>query len=239
MIDRTARERLARVLRSYMNEEITAFQFDEQLGEFRRSSPDKTVKSIARDLWVCYDDLKDHKVVASKQTWDYFNRALLLLSSKAEVEKVRSGVQWHFSQIFAGVCLVLALSLSFRIGWKINLLEVTCPFGLVSMVIGWFNQRRRKQRSDLTLYPFPTFGTLSIVRRTAVDFAKTAYPKGLTRSRIRHPIMNGMLWVPTVISWLVLSPIALFVQMLPKAAWGTRLELPTSEAAVRPADQLG
>jgi hypothetical protein len=121
-----------------MNEEITAFQFDEQLDEFRCSSSDKTVKSIARDLWGCYDDLKDHKVVASKQTWDYFNRSLLLLSSKAEVEKVRSGVQWHFSQIFAGGCLVLAIFLSFRIGWKISLMEVTCPFGLVSMAIGWF-----------------------------------------------------------------------------------------------------
>ena len=239
MIDRTARERLAKVLRSYMNEEITAFQFDEQLDEFRCSSSDKTVKSIARDLWGCYDDLKDHKVVASKQTWDYFNRSLLLLSSKAEVEKVRSGVQWHFSQIFAGGCLVLAIFLSFRIGWKINLMEVTCPFGLVSMAIGWFNQRRRKQRSDLTLYPFPTFGTLSIVRRTAVDFAKRTYPKGLARRRIRHPIMNGMLWVPTLIVWLVFSPIALFIQMLPETAWATRLKVPTSEATVQPADQLG
>ena len=74
MVDRAAREQLASILRSYMSEEITGFQLDERLDSFRRFRNGKAVELIAADLWGCYDDLRDHKVVASKQTWDYFNR---------------------------------------------------------------------------------------------------------------------------------------------------------------------
>jgi hypothetical protein len=65
MVDRGAREQLASILRSYMNEEITAFELDERLDSFRRFPNDETVELIAADLWGC-DDLKDHKVVATK-----------------------------------------------------------------------------------------------------------------------------------------------------------------------------
>jgi hypothetical protein len=87
MVDREAREQLASILRSYMKEEVTAFQLDERLDSFRRFPNDETVELIAADLWGCYDDLKDHKVVATKETWNYFNRVLVLLSSDAELER--------------------------------------------------------------------------------------------------------------------------------------------------------
>jgi hypothetical protein len=222
-----------------MNEEITAFQFDELLGKFRCSSSDKTVEFIAHDLWQCYDDCKDHQVVASKQTWDYFNRILLLLLSEAEVEQVRNGVQWHFSQIFAGACFLVAVFLSARIGWKSNLLEVTGPFGLVSMAIAWFNQRRWNKGAAPVLHPFPSFSTLSIVRRRAAGFSKKVRPKALDRRRIRPPIMNWILWAQRVTFWLIFSPIVLFIQALPKVARETRLKLPDSGAAIQPVDQLG
>jgi len=222
MIDRAARERLTSVLRSYMNEEISAFEVDKLLGDLRRSSPDKTVKSTARDLWGCYDDLKDHNVVASKQEWDYFNRVLLLLSPEAELENVRR-VRWHVSQIFAGAGFLLAVFLCSRIGWNGNLLKVTCSFALASMAIRGFNQQRRKKSSELPLYPFSSFHTLSMVRRKAVGFSKNAYPKALAYRRIRDPIAEWILLVPSVVLWLIFSPIVLFIQTLPEPAWETRI----------------
>ncbi len=192
MVDKIAREQLASTLRSYMNEEITAFQFDELLGKFRSSPSDGTVRIIARDLWGCYDDIKDHKVVASKQAWDWFNRILLLLSSDAEIDMVRNGLEWHRIQVFSSICFVLSVLLVVRIGWRVNLFEVTCPFGLLSMVIEWFNQKRAHRKYDTTMYPFPSFGALSSIRRRAFTFVKSPYPAGLIRRKIRHPILSNI-----------------------------------------------
>ena len=74
MIDRIARNRVAAVIRSYMNEEITAFELHGALDEIRVQTKDRTVEKVFYCLWSHYDDLKDRKIVASKEVWDYFHR---------------------------------------------------------------------------------------------------------------------------------------------------------------------
>ncbi len=223
MVDRIARGRLTSALRSYMNEEITAFQFDEQLEAFRPFPTDKTVECIARDLWVCYDDLKDHKVVASKQTWDLFNRMLLLLASDAEIEQVCNGLRWRRRQIFAGVCCLLGVLLSARIGWS-NFLMVSIPFGIVSVAIWYFDQKRLHNSTEYALYPFSSFGALSLVRRSIRTFSKTALPKAVRRRKIRRPAESWMYWGLWGTLWLIFSPVVLFLQALPRRAWEMRLK---------------
>jgi hypothetical protein len=44
MIDRAARDQLASILRSYMSDEITAFQLEESLDSFRCFRKDETVE---------------------------------------------------------------------------------------------------------------------------------------------------------------------------------------------------
>ena len=46
-------------------------------------------------MWFHYDDLKNHKVHATKEEWDYFNRLLLLLASEAEADFVRVRSPWR------------------------------------------------------------------------------------------------------------------------------------------------
>ena len=229
MIDRAARVQLARILRSYMNEEITAFQLDERLDSFRRFPSDETVELIAADLWSCYDDLKDHKVVAAKQTWDYFNRVLLLLSSDAELERGRSEFRWHPGQILPGICLLLATALSVRVGWNLDLVEVFVPFGLVSMAISWMNRRHTVSNPAPETYPFPSFTSLSAVRRLTKPSSKMRWPTALARRSIRHPLINAIMWVPTIAFWLLLSPIVLLFQTLPEKRWNTFLKISNSE----------
>jgi len=72
------REGLRNCIREYLDEKITAFQFDEKLGAYR-TSQDETVSAVALEMWSYYDDLKDHNVVALKQEWDYWQRLLLVL----------------------------------------------------------------------------------------------------------------------------------------------------------------
>ena len=208
-----------------MNEDLTAFEFDDALEQFRPFPSDTVVESVARDLWFFYDDIKDHKVVASKQDWDYFNRVLLLLESNAEIEEVSDGLRWRSSQIVAGVCFLLVLFLSAWIGWP-RVLEVTVPFGIVSMCIWFLSRRKRREGTDESLYPFPSFGSLRAVRRSVLSFSKSAIPINASRRRIRNPIANWLLRVPFGAMWLVFSPIALLIQALPQKTWHTRLKTP-------------
>jgi hypothetical protein len=229
MIDRAAREQLASILRSYMNEEITAFQLDERLDSFRRFPNDETVELIAADLWGCYDDLKDHKVVATKETWNYFNRVLLLLSSDAELERERNEFRWHSGQILPGVCLLLAVGLSVSAGWNLDLVEIFVPFGLVSMAISWMNCRRSVGSPAPEIYPFPSFISLSAVRRRTGFSSKMPWKKALGSRKIRHPLIATMMWAPRIAAWLVLSPVILLFQSLPERTRNARLKLSGSE----------
>ena len=78
MIDRLSRNKIIDAIKKYMGEEISAFEFDDLLWEI--NTEDKTAQEIISLLWYYYDDCKDHKVVANKETWDLFNRLLLLLA---------------------------------------------------------------------------------------------------------------------------------------------------------------
>ena len=82
-------------IRDYMAERITAFELDDALDRLARGSQDRTLNFVRTLMWFHYDDLKNHKVHATKQEWDYFNRFLLLLESEAEADFVRVRSSWR------------------------------------------------------------------------------------------------------------------------------------------------
>ncbi|TWU30305.1 hypothetical protein [Bythopirellula polymerisocia] len=65
MIVREARNGLAALIRRYLNEQLTAFEFDDALDEFHESSDD-AVRFVADSVWYHYDDCDDHLVVLNK-----------------------------------------------------------------------------------------------------------------------------------------------------------------------------
>jgi hypothetical protein len=220
MVDRASRDQMIAVIRSYMDDQITAFQFDDTLGAIGGATEDETARAVVRDLWFYYDDCTDHNIVASKKVWDYFNRLLLLLASEAEIEVVRVWRNWPTGQLVAGISLACFCFLVARTGtrWGPDLFMLAMPFGVVSMVICWFNfQRRKKVTTTLkaALDPFPTLSSLLDVRRKTRDFEKMRYPRVIADRRIRGPVMERLPWILWGPLWLMFSPIVLFVQMLP------------------------
>jgi hypothetical protein len=95
MIDRKARSEMSNVIREYMAEEVSAFQLDDELDRIAQATLDGTVKFVNKLMWYHYDDCKDHKIVATKWEWDYFNRLLLLLESEAEADFVKVRSSWR------------------------------------------------------------------------------------------------------------------------------------------------
>jgi hypothetical protein len=231
MVDRASRDKMMAVIRSYMDDQITAFQFDETLGAIGGATEDQTVRAVVRDLWFYYDDCTDHNIVASKKVWDYFNRLLLLLASEAEIKVVRIWRNWLAGQLVAAISLACFCFLMVRTEtrWGPDSFILAMPFGVVSMVIGWFNlQRRKKAASTLkaALDPFPTLSSLLAVRRETRDFEKMKYPRVIADRRIRGPVMERLPWILWGTLWLMFSPIVLFVQMLPKKESETAVATP-------------
>jgi hypothetical protein len=233
MIDRKARDGMAKALRSYMNEETTAFQFDQALDEATTKTEDGTAKTIGRVLWFHYDDFKDHTIVAAKEEWDFFNRVLLLLESDGELETVNSRREWHGSQAVAAGLLIAFLAVAVRVGFGEHLFAYALPFGPPSMLIAWWNARRRRKTDrslDAVLTPFPSVGSLMAVRRQVAGFARRRYPPNLSGRRIREPFIGFVMGLPSWIGWCMLSPIPLFFQMLPERESETRIRMPGQDA---------
>ena len=86
------RDALATVVRQFLDGEIGSFKFDDILDDYR-DSRDSAVRFVSLALWYHYDDLEDHKVVASKEEWDFFQRLLLILRSDADLVEIHAALR--------------------------------------------------------------------------------------------------------------------------------------------------
>jgi len=224
---------MASAIRSYMDEEITAFQFDDALSDATHATEDETVESIRLALWFVYDDCKDHKIVASKELWDYLNRTLLLLESDAEIEVVKSQRRWHPRQAIAAICLGAFCAVTWQTGFGMHLLILAMPFGLVSMALTWWASRGERKddgMADVTT-PFPSVSSLLSVRRRVPGFQRRRYPRAIVGRRIRGRLLERALMLQWGVTWLMLAPIPLLFQMLPKRESETVVRMPEAATA--------
>jgi len=227
MVDRKARDQLASALQSYMDERIAAFEFDDTLWRAVDSTQDNTVQEIGQALWLHYDDLKDHKIVACKEEWDYFNRLLLLLQSDAEVECVRTWRRWwSVRQSIAALSLAGFLGVAIHVGFGGQLFLWAIPFGVVSMLLAWWGRRglTKRTRLELALAPFPSVGSLMRIRRRVPAFSKKRYPIDIQGRVIRDAWTYRFMMVPAAVMWLMCAPIVLLFQALPRRTTEIRIE---------------
>lgn len=221
LVLRRDRDELAQVIRRYMNDEISAFAFDEQLNAFR-NSPDSTVCFVSNALWFFYDDCTDHLAVLSKTEWDFFQRLLLLMESDGVVETVVSR-RWSFTQLAALAALIGFGWVAMRLGWGYHLLAAAMPFGAVSIGIAWFREATAAaDPCDPLAFPFTGFAELRAVYKAAA-FTKAPYPRRIAPRQIRSPLLTRTIQLRTYVVWLMLSPIVLLFQTLPIRQTQTRV----------------
>lgn len=221
-------------IRSYMDERLTAFQLDETLSEISAKTDDKTVQHVGDALWFHYDDITDHKIVASQEEWDYFNRLALLLKSDAELESTTIRKHWSWQNGIAAIALIGFICTAIYVGWGEHLLIVAIPFGILSMLLGyWANRvRRRLSKTEIALTPFPSVASLLSVRRATAGFSKRRYPSDIKSRTIRSPVATKVMLLPAKILWLLFAPIPLLCQMFPQTETTTRIKMP--EPSARP-----
>jgi len=213
-VDRPQRDGLADTIRQFLNEEISAFEFDRGLDDYRQST-DPTVRFVSDAVWYHYDDCTDHMVTLSKQEWDYFQRLLLLLGSDGQIT-VTTTRRWSWTQILAFGCLIAFAWCIWRFGWGQHLFVFAIPFGLVSIFISYARYHTRPSGAyDRILTPFANFAELSVAYRANPAFAKHRYPRIMAKRRIRSALAEFGVNLQMYAAWLLLSPIPLLFQTLP------------------------
>jgi hypothetical protein len=214
IIDRESRQNLSALIRRYLNSEITAFQFDEELFSFP-DSKDHTIHDVISSLWYFYDDCIDHHVHLDKPSWDFHQRLLLLLDSDSIIVK-SSYRKWQWTQLIAVVALLASLSLILYYGWGKHLLVLWMPFGIVAWAIHKLNQLDEPIKIDLfNTYPFPN---VSVLRRAyeQCQFSKQHHPKQIETNR---PVRSeSYIWFHKIFGSIIIamiSPLILLLQCFP------------------------
>jgi hypothetical protein len=231
MIDQTAQKEMADVIRAYMNEEIKAFAFSDALDKIDEQTEDRTIKVLVKHLWCCYDDLKNHKIVATKEEWDYFHRVLLVLESGSEIEATVTR-KWSFRQPIAACALGMFVILALCLRWGPHLLVAYLTLGLVSMLLSYSRSRATPEPDavEIASYPFSSMSQVLTARRRISHFSKRRYPSHLTKRRIRHWILEMDLPLPGYLvygaMWMMFGPVALLLQTMPETDSGTTVVIP-------------
>ncbi len=199
MFSRYGRDRLIEVANRYLNEELTAFKLDGALSEIGTKTKDKTVEQVVQLLWYHYDGVQDHKVVASKEEWDYFQRLLLILKSDAEIVQETGERKWTARQAVAAVCLALFGLAVAKTGFGYHLLVVTMPLGVVSMLLSHWRSRdnARRLHDQTALMPFRTVSDLqsrqiarlqaAMLNALCTEDGGIANCRAMARRRVRRP----------------------------------------------------
>lgn len=229
VVDREARDRLSHAIRNYLEDEITAFEFDTRLDEICNASKDPTVHVVRSQLWYHYDDIKDHKAVLSREQWNFFQRLLLLIGSGLHMS-IEHGRVWHWRQLVAAMALACYIVLAVRLGWGEQLWIISLPFGLISIALSRFYPSDTKA-IDPALVPFATLAQMERVYRSVLDFRKQPYRRDIAGRAIRTPAGENFVRIQQILAWLLLSPLALFWQCLPGSRMRIELDQLPSHSA--------
>lgn len=216
IVDRESRDLLAESICRYLNDELTAFEFDEANFRIAERTADGTVRRVVEVLWHYYDDCDDHHVVLDRAGWNYFQRLRLLLKSDATLE-VSTKRLWSSTQVVAAAALAGFAWCAAKTGVGEHLWLAAIALGVAS--IGLSRRRgqlyRRAMDWDVTLYPFTSLGQLLWVGREAADFRKEKYPPHLESRRIRDAASERIGRWQMYLHWLMYSPVVLLAQVFP------------------------
>ncbi len=220
MIDHLARKKMAEAIRSYLDERIAAFEFDEALEDIRTATDDVTVQKLAVWLWFFYDDFEDHKIVATKEQWDFLHRVLLLLESNGEPELTfehSKKRRWSVRQLIA-VCALAVFALgALGLDRREYYVILSIPFGILCVLLYLWNLRASPEPRSMesALIPFSSITEIVAARRKAPLFSKKPYPSHLKSRTIWHPLFDTLTCLLTIALCLAFPPVVLLFQALP------------------------
>ena len=239
MIDRDARNRLLQGIDDYMDEKISAEEFDDLL--FKRIAPhteDEGIKEIS--IW-----LHDFHYIADTihprsecPYWKFFNRCRLLLSSDAEYYVESLPRCFNFFRRISMVLLVMWVLVAVGIGGQAGILSSVAmlgvlyfPFGFVMYVLCvpsfFMSEKKAAQKQNVLFaeYPFESFADLLAVRRSVPKFLSKRFPNKPPITAQSQNRLIRFLWDTKCPAWVDRMGDT-FVLLIGTAAWMIVLWLP-------------
>lgn len=208
MIDRESRDKLIKLIKSFMNDEIKSDQFDKEMSEITWNSNDELVSSLHTELWGLYDDWTDHYITLSKDGWDYLNRVILLLES--DLESQYSPGKYPYLPVAIGITLLLVYGLVVYFGGiLITILTIHIPIAIYlhTNLPTWLSLPRK----DMRYYPFPSYSLLAKTRRKIAHFRKQKYKKELGNRKFRTASEEFVMKVMSFIGVIISGPFLLML----------------------------
>lgn len=216
MIDRPARDEAIAAFEEFLDDRITAFDFDERLGNIQ--SQDQTVNEVIGAAWYHYDDCTDHNVILTKAEWDYFQRLILILRSDAELSSTDER-RWSWDHALAWTALLAFVAISCGVGWGWHLFALAIPFGILSLLIS--NYRRSREHvpgtRQIALMPFGSYSDIRRLRSALPTFQKRAYRREIGERAIRSKAEQSFNLALSRCHWILLGPLVLFFQGFPSS----------------------
>lgn len=221
--DRRNRDRIAAAIDDYLNERIGSDAFVDAINGAAQESSDPTVKEVRNLLWGLCDDMLDHRVVLSKEEWDYVQRLLLLLRSDAHLETTTRRI-WTARQPLAVLGLAIFGFAVLWFGWKLDLVSVTMPLAVAAiLLLRWRSRATMPSRRWIALTPFASVTELLQVRRQVGAFVKVRYPGRLKGKRLRSAFWERLMMFYSSLWLMLVSPLALLWLAIPEKKYDTHV----------------
>lgn len=235
MVIREDRIGLIQCINEYLDEKIKAFEFDDKLVDFIHSK-DSTISCIASNMWYYYDDLEDHFICADKDTWDYFQRLILILSSGMEIE---AKTKIEYRELYRPTNILATLSLAvhgylfftrneFKFLWHIIMWFIS-HFILLEQSSDSGTGEISQQRPDC--YPFGNIAQIRKAVRQAGDFKKKLYPRKIEGRRIRDKNSESLMQSTSSLGLIFISPLYLLLTVFSRLRSTSIALLPDASAA--------
>ena len=216
-LDLDARQQMAGTIRDFLNDRLTAFEFDEKTGKIASATKDSTIRLVADIAWSFYDDCKDHRVALEKREWDIIQRLLLVLESDARIVDERRWGPWSLRQLIACLGFFGFVAAFTMLGWSAKLLWLNIPLVLLSTSLWkWWPVAEEQISCDhLALVPFDSRSAIKRCLKKARGFRKQKFRVEIGRRSIRSDVELGVLRSTNLVSWWLAAPLVLLFQAMP------------------------
>lgn len=156
---------------------------------------DKYFREILKGLIEYFESVnRKSRYEPDRDSWNYFQRVMLLLSSDASLMK-RTQRRWSWSSLVAVIGLAGYGALWINLGglgggW----LLYTAPFGLIAFPLWWWRTKQEihwspETTGDERRVPFDSYAQLMQVRRRVKNFRKRPFVgRGQVNNQVGHGI---------------------------------------------------
>lgn len=191
MIDRAARDKVLKLLTSYMDGKKKMQNLDFAVFDLEQTSDDELIALAGQIIWRCIEHGDSQKrFEGDRELWNLLCRLKLLLAGNVDL-KARKVKRRHALQPVALLSLLVLFPLMLYVGTLQNGAWFWCYMLLCGLWTAFLSRKHdllleRFNREEIrpARVPFNSFGEILAIRRSVPSFRKPPFPTGFPERSI-------------------------------------------------------